>query len=75
MFHMEVDMKTIIFGLLALSLSTAAPAAETISYSYDAQGRLTQVSHSGMGNNGLSTTFTHDNADNRTTVSVTGASH
>ena len=61
----------IIIGLLALAAGTAAYAAETISYSYDAQGRLTKVVHSGTVNNGLQTTYAHDKADNRVSV-VTG---
>ncbi|WP_253201217.1 RHS repeat domain-containing protein [Sphingomonas quercus] len=55
--------------------ATGAIAAETITYSYDAQGRLVQVAHSGSVNNGQATTYAHDNADNRTSVAVSGASH
>lgn len=58
-------------GLVALS--SAAVAAETITYSYDAKGRLVKVVHSGTVNNTLTSTYTHDKADNRKTVKVTGA--
>jgi YD repeat-containing protein len=59
-------------GLVA---GAAAYATETITYSYDARGRLVQVQHSGTVNNGLSTTYTHDKVHNRTNVTTTGASH
>lgn len=68
--------------LLVLAIGTgglafAAPSAElgneTITYSYDAQGRLTNVSHSGSVNNNLQANYTYDKAGNRLTVNVTGA--
>ena len=52
-------------ALLALVLPTVASASETIAYSYDARGRLKQVSHSGTVNNGKTTTYSLDKADNR----------
>ncbi len=53
---------------IASGLVAAAPvsATETISYSYDAQGRLTRAARSGSVNNGLTTQYQHDAADNRT---------
>ena len=57
----------------ALSWATAAVASETITYSYDARGRLTQVAHSGSVNNGVSTSYSHDKAHNRTNKTTTGA--
>jgi len=59
-------------GLLA-ALSTTASANETIAYSYDAKGRLVQVSRSGSVNGGLTTSYSHDKADNRTAKSTAGA--
>lgn len=50
----------------ALLLPAAASAAETITYRYDAKGRLTTVSHAGTVNNGAVTTYAYDQADNRT---------
>lgn len=64
---------TLIAAALA-SVSTAALASETITYSYDARGRLVRVVHSGTVNDGLSTTYTLDKADNRTSLTVNGAS-
>ncbi len=45
--------------------STAAVAAETIAYSYDARGRLVQVARTGPVNK--TTSYTLDKADNRLT--------
>lgn len=54
-------------------LPSVAGASETISYSYDARGRLKQVSHSGSVNNGVTTTYGYDKANNRTSKTTTGA--
>lgn len=48
-------------------------ANETVSYTYDARGRLIKVEHSGTINNGLVANYTLDKAENRTKVKVTGA--
>lgn len=56
-----------------LGVSSVAVAAETVTYSYDARGRLVKVVRSGTVNNGLVTDYTLDKADNRTKVKVTGA--
>jgi hypothetical protein len=57
---------------LALS-ATAAIAAETTTYTCDARGRLVQISHSGSVNNGVTTSYSHDKADNRTNKITTGS--
>jgi len=54
-----------------LGSSFPAMAAETITYTYDAQGRLVTVSHTGTINNNVQTVYSHDNADNRTNVTTT----
>lgn len=61
---------------LFASLLAAYPvaAAETLTYTYDARGRLVKVERSGSVNNGVKTDYTHDKANNRTTVVVTGSS-
>jgi len=61
-------------GLIGLGLAGAAFAAETITYSYDARGRIKTVVRTGTVNNGVSTSYTHDRADNRPRVVVTGSS-
>jgi hypothetical protein len=40
----------------------------------DALGRVVKVEHTGTVNNGVTTVYTHDKADNRTNVTVTGTS-
>ena len=59
--------------LLALLLSVPAQAAETITYTYDARGRLVQVVRTGTVNNGVTTTYSQDKADNRTNKTTTGS--
>lgn len=58
---------------LALAGATAATAAETISYTYDARGRLIQVARSGTVNSGVTTSYTIDKADNRTNKTTSGS--
>ena len=57
----------------ALLTSQAAAASETISYTYDAKGRLVKVVRTGSVNNGVTTEYSHDKADNRKAVKVTGS--
>jgi YD repeat-containing protein len=59
-------------ALLACA-ATAAAAAETITFSYDARGRLVKVVRTGSVNNGVTTQYSHDKADNRVVKTVTGA--
>lgn len=59
--------------LLALAFSGSANAAETITYTYDAKGRLAEVERSGTVNNMVKAEYTHDKADNRKSVKITGA--
>lgn len=61
--------------ILAAGLFVAgmAQAAETVTYTYDAKGRLIKVVHSGTVNNGVTVDYTHDAADNRTNVKTTGS--
>ncbi|HET7575637.1 MAG TPA: Calx-beta domain-containing protein [Sphingomicrobium sp.] len=64
-------------GLLAAASALAtspAFAGETITYSYDALGRLVKVSHSGTVNGGASACYTYDHASNRSNVLVNTAS-
>jgi hypothetical protein len=63
-----------LLGVALAMLPIAAQATETVTYTYDAKGRLVQVVHTGTVNNNLTTTYSHDKADNRTNVTTTGAS-
>lgn len=59
-------------GLIACGLlSSAAMATETITYAYDARGRLVQVVHTGTVNNNNQACYKYDKTDNRTNVQVT----
>jgi YD repeat-containing protein len=61
-------------SVIALMLPLGVRATETVTYSYDAQGRLVQSVISGTVNNGQSSTTSFDTANNRTnyTVSLSG---
>jgi YD repeat-containing protein len=56
-----------------LIVSQVATASETLSYSYDALGRLVKVARSGTVNNGASECYTYDKAGNRSNVTVATA--
>ena len=61
-------------SILALaSMSVAADAAETITYTYDARGRVIAVVRTGTVNNGVNRTYIVDKADNRTNKTTTGS--
>ena len=53
----------------------AAHAQETITYEYDALGRLTNATTSGGPSNGVSQTYDYDPAGNRTQQTVIGSSN
>jgi hypothetical protein len=62
--------------IIALAIAAApalAIASETINYTYDAKGRLVKVEHAGTVNNNLVANYTHDKANNRTSLNVTGS--
>ena len=62
--------------LIALVLtSSAASATETVTYSYDARGRLIQVARTGTVNNGVTTVYQLEKADNRTSKTTTGSAN
>ncbi len=67
-----LELAAIVAGI---GIAAVASASETINYSYDAKGRLVKVERSGNVNNGVSTTYSHDKADNRVSVNVTGSSN
>jgi YD repeat-containing protein len=66
-------VERILLTAAALTIAAAAVAAETISYSYDARGRLIKVVRSGTVNNGVNTSYAYDKADNRTNKTTSGA--
>jgi hypothetical protein len=66
-------MRAFVALAVLILLGAAAYAAETITYTYDARGRLIKVSHSGTVNNNVVTNYTYDKADNRNLKNTSGA--
>lgn len=58
--------------IIAASSVGAASASETVTYVYDAKGRLVSVTHTGSVNNNVASNYTYDAADNRINVTVNG---
>ena len=55
---------------VAALANMSANASETITYKYDARGRLVKVERSGTVNNNVSAEYVYDKGDNRTNVNV-----
>lgn len=69
-------MRVLRLGIVFASccfLITQAVASETITYTYDAKGRLIKAERSGAVNNGVKYEYTHDKANNRRNLKVTGS--
>jgi hypothetical protein len=64
---------TCIFASLLLGIPAVAAAQQTASYTYDALGRVVTAQHSGTFNN-TTMNVNYDNADNRTSLSISGSS-
>jgi len=56
--------------LAVMIIAAAAVASETITYTYDARGRLVKVERKGSVNDNVSAEYRYDKADNRTNVNV-----
>jgi YD repeat-containing protein len=65
-----VALSTLAIAAVASSL---ADASETITYTYDAKGRLVKVVHTGTVNDNVMSNYSLDAMDNRKVVKVTGA--
>ena len=61
------------FVVFTLLIATSAEAAETITYVYDARGRVIAVNRTGTVNNNVHTTYNIDKAENRTNKTTTGS--
>ncbi|MBY0282384.1 MAG: hypothetical protein K2W81_00315 [Sphingomonas sp.] len=70
---MANTINKIVIIIATSAVPFAAMASETITYTYDAKGRVVKVVHTGAVNNGVTKEYTHDKADNRKKVKVTGA--
>jgi YD repeat-containing protein len=69
----ETVVKLAISCIIALVIAAAAVASETITYTYDAKGRLTKVVRTGTVNNNVTTDYTHDKANNRKAIVTTNS--
>lgn len=66
----KVAIATSVFCAAAGFVIIGANASETVSYTYDARGRLVKVERSGTINNNVSAEYRYDKGDNRTSVNV-----
>jgi hypothetical protein len=70
-----MKIRSLLLGsVVAFAVAAPARAAETVSYTYDALGRITASTTSGGPNSGMATGTTFDAAGNRASYTVTGAS-
>lgn len=68
-----MKLRVIAVAALFAVVPVGLHAAETLTYKYDAKGRLIEVKRTGTVNNNVQTNYTHDKANNRKTVVVTGS--
>ena len=66
-------MRAFIALVVLILIGAAAYAAETITYTYDARGRLVKVTRTGTVNNNVVTNYSYDKADNRNLKNTSGA--
>ena len=66
-------LERILMGATMAGCAAAAIASETVTYTYDARGRLIRVESNVGGSNAVTTNYAYDKADNRTLRTVTGA--
>ena len=59
--------------LPSFAIATPATGAETVTYTYDAKGRLLKVVRTGSVNNNVTVDYEHDKADNRTRLKTTNS--
>jgi hypothetical protein len=69
---MKIDRLQLAAPVLLGAMSPAI-AAETVTYTYDAKGRLTKVVRTGSVNNNVTVDYEHDKADNRTRLKTTNS--
>ncbi|WP_231729302.1 hypothetical protein [Blastomonas sp. CCH5-A3] len=63
----------ILISTTIFASTQSAGATETVTYTYDAKGRLVKVERSGSVNNNVRAEYTLDKAENRTNVTVSGS--
>lgn len=67
------DLEKAAFAAAALVIPAAVAASDTVNYTYDALGRVTDVSTTGGPNDSSAAATRYDPAGNRTSYSVSGA--
>ena len=67
---MRMPTEKVMLALAVAAVAATAMASETITYSYDARGRLVKVERKGTVNNNVTANYSYDKADNRTNVNV-----
>lgn len=67
--------RALLLGFASIGVTAVAIATETLTYTYDAKGRLTKVVRTGTVNNNVTVEYEHDKADNRTRVKTTNSSN
>jgi len=67
---MPAPAEKMLIALALAALAATAMAGETITYSYDARGRLVKVARTGTVNANVTANYAFDKADNRTFVNV-----
>ena len=67
------NLEKLLLAGCAVAVAAAAVAAETINYSYDAQGQLVKVVRKGGVNDNVVSTYGYDNAANIANKTTTGA--
>lgn len=70
---MKTKRNLLIGALPLLTMTTSALAAETVTYTYDALGRLVTSTVSGGPTDGTNTAIQYDPAGNRSNYAVTGS--
>jgi hypothetical protein len=68
---MNRNQQLLLFAIGIAGLTCAAAwASETVTYTYDARGRLVKVERIGTVNNGVRADYVYDKGDNRTNVNM-----
>ena len=70
---LKAAVRAVVIAVSAASIVAPAQSAETITYSYDAKGRLVKVVRTGTVNNNVTVEYEHDKADNRSRVKTTNS--
>ena len=68
-----MKLVTLVCASIGILAGAAASAAETVTYQYDAKGRLVRVVRTGTINNNVTTEYSYDKANNRKAVVTTGS--